>query len=295
MAVAENNVTSQALKHRGDVSVFRAIYGMAWRRIWSSRALLRFETVIWVLLAAYLGLIGSGLRFYFPEQWAYWTLAVFYWLAVLFTPIMIGYWVYRAHVSTGSADESLRTVALRPKQIFWPRFLAVNVSYIRLFGPWILLIVLLAETYLIPRYSDPLDRWVRIAQSQFAWMQGTQTAFYTNNLPATFAHMPWLVLAMSATMVLGWITFFGAWGFRVSVAFRGKPGTFLVPFFSGIVVPLVFYWAYRFYLFGIMFGLVPIYGDEIFLPDITVQGLAGIVISVFLFVFACRDWARRTG
>ncbi len=265
----------------------------AMNRIWTGKGMQVWEVVSWTVLAVYLGFRLNDVRFIFTETLAF---RIGYLLIFVLTPLLVPAWVYRVHIVSSGSDEPVRTVPLSPIQVLGPRMLAVLVTWLRAYAPWILLVVLADEFTFSGLFIDPLARWDHAAAGHFfsfPYLGGWNSAEGAN-LP--FYITETLFLYVSIAYIIGWILTPIAWAFLWGTVFQRKPGGFLFAYTTLIVIMsgliLLGRTSEKYQLSGSAYRTQPVLEPE-FTALLLVIGCSGLLLSVVSIIIACKVWGRR--
>jgi hypothetical protein len=253
----------------------RTLFTISWRRIWSIRAVVVWETILWSILALYLGLLTGDLRF---VPFSTYVMAALYWLVIMTTPIVIAVWITHVHITTGSADNALLSTSIAPLHVITPRFFAIFLSYIRLYAPLVILILVLGDQLHKGMYPWINERMMRLSVS-YLFGNVIQPRFRPD-FGLIVWHYWYVVLALNVTQFLGWAGMPTAWGLWWSSEFRGKPIAFLFMFAVYLVFPVFLIWVAALLGPQQWFGLLAV-------------GLAPILFTLMFFIGACLTWGWR--
>ncbi len=252
------------LKTRGiSGSVFSALFRSAYRRIWESRWMKIWEAVFWSIAAVYLASILYGYNFRKVDHYVVETA----WLViVLLPPLMISVWVYRAHVSLGISDASLKTIPQVTSLVFVPRMAAVAATLVQFIAPFLLVFFTLLDTVFVP-----------------AFVRG---------------HGP--NVALSITALVGWYSMPIMWGFLVGSRMFRSGGPFLLAYFVPVILG-VFYlgelgphphiYQHQTALAGTL-GAILRTNDMLWPFWMQSAGIIEIFAFPFVYILACREWER---
>lgn len=270
-----------------------AIFSYAYRRIWSGRGASFWEILFWSVFALYLGFWFFKLVPYKVEYWLFLSSVV---LIPAITPLVVGIGVYKSHVNVGMADESLKSVPLKPIQVLGPRMLAVFLTWVQFIMPLILIAIItqfgLLETHviLVPSnhniFSDDLLDKVTSSLYVHAYT-GRIFLYIAKDIRFTSIK---ILYVLGFFQVLGWPLVPLTWGYLWASIFQRRGGLFILAYIAYLIVPG--------FLFLIMYlGDYALIGD--WFADFWVQSytlaFGGLVPSVILFVFTISVWGRRSG
>ena len=205
-----------------------ALYAYARRRIWdgdAGRGVRFWETFLWSAFALYFGLNTFGFIENYIRYGLAWGSEIF---IFLLTPMTIGAWVYRAHASAGSADESLRALPLRPSEILMPRMKAVLVTWLRIYTPLVLMLIVAGMIPSIGEYKNPIGILASFAYSILTdlpnfWLYPVSIS------DSIFVNI--FIIALAAIFLGGGVTAPIAWGFWWATRFKYSATGFIFSYF----------------------------------------------------------------
>ncbi|MCX6647473.1 MAG: hypothetical protein NTY09_14100 [bacterium] len=205
-----------------------ALFLHAWTRIWDGdpgRGVRFWETFFWSVLAVFAGFTIFGWVDPLIVRATAW---ITYAILILLTPLAIGTWVYRVHTSVGSADESLRALPLKPREILLPRMRAVLFTWVRIFLPILLLVI---EANLIPLFRGIFDPiW---ALSGFYYSIFNTTKWHVMNHVVSESRLVTFFLVLATPCyIIGYVTAPLAWGFWLATRFRLSSAGYFFNFMS---------------------------------------------------------------
>ncbi len=269
----------------------RAVFGYAYRRIWSGWAMSFWEILFWSALGLYFGFKVFNLVPYIVDYWLYLAAAV---LIPGIIPMVIGGAIYKCHVNVGTADASLKALPLTPNQVIGPRMLASALTWFQYTVPLILIFLITQFEILASQpVPDPsvsvvfhdqlLDNVTRVL-----YLNAYTGKVFSLGLLAGHSNLPLFILGF--TQLIGWGAAPLTWGFLWASYFQRRGGLFLLAYIAYFIFPVI--------LFMIMVsGQQNLFGQ--FFTEFWVQayvlGLGGVLISIVLFFLALRTWGRRAG
>jgi hypothetical protein len=116
-------------------SVKSEIYRIIAKRIRKTPGLSVIEIILWTIAAVYLGLITIGFLTARSNEIIF---HYIYWAVIGFTPPFVGALVWRAKVPSYD-DQEIRTMPVRPSELFAPAIAAITIYAVRILLPLLLL------------------------------------------------------------------------------------------------------------------------------------------------------------
>ncbi len=285
-------ITAVATSPRYRASPFSALYSHSLNRIWSGRAIRFWEVFSWTVLAIYLGFRIADYRLFYIERGAF---IVAYLVLFILTPLVVPAWVYRTHMIAGAADEFMKTAPVAAFKVLGSRFVAILVTWLRIFGPWIVVLVLTHEYTFDGYFIHPFDRWKYATIGHllhFPYLKGWDPDWLV--LPSgTLVSSFFQVLAVCN--VIGWLMLPIAWGFLWGTIFRRAPSLFLLGYVT--CLPLLGLPAWYIRTLGTWmrtgFSVMSAPGAP-FWRWTLVTGLSGLILAIIAFLLACKLWGARS-
>lgn len=268
-----------------------AVFGYAYRRIWSGWGASFWEILFWSVLGLYFGFKVFDLVPYKVDYWLYLAAAV---LIPGIIPMVIGGAIYKCHVNVGTADASLKALPLKPSQVIGPRMLASALTWFQYMAP-LVLIFLITQVEILASQPAP-DTSVRLIFHDHLLDTVTRNLYvlaYTGkvfSLGVLAGHGNRTLFILGITQLIGWGAAPLTWGFLWASYFQRRGGLFLLAYIAYFIIPGLIFMIMvqgQQYLFGQFF-------TEFWIQAYTI-GLGGVLISIVLFFLALRTWGRRTG
>lgn len=271
-----------------------AIFNYAYRRIWAGSAASFLEILIWSIFALYLGFWFFKLVPYRVEYWLFLSAEV---LIPVLTPFIIGIAIFKTHVNVGMADESLKSVPLKPIQVLGPRMLAVFLTWVRYMLP-LVLIVIVSEIAVINFDSVSISRGIDVVMFKDRLLDTLTTVLYMHaNLGKIISYnyedimMPgniefyWLGIAQ----IFGWGLLPLTWGFLWASVFQRRGGIFILTYIAYLIFPAIIFIAFiQFQSIGYS------YSDALFDVKLCILGLSGPIFSIIIFLLTLFIWQKRS-
>lgn len=216
-----------------------------------------------------------------------------FYVLVVITPIVIGAWIYRVHVTAGSADESLRAVPLKPLGILLPRMGVVFLSWIRLMLP-VLIIYFYGLFILMPSLFPHASEHV-LVRTTIGWLYSSGLQYFIHAVPSWIARQV-IMIFLGGLWGVGFVTVPIAWGFWWASRFRYSAAGYFSSFFMWVVLAVIIVLLIQSnYSFQ-----VSAYGRHIFQSSdriyrmATVQGFLWPVMTAVFIGMACYVVGRRS-
>ncbi|MCX6647700.1 MAG: hypothetical protein NTY09_15260 [bacterium] len=271
-----------------------ALYERACGRIWSGKFIFIVWGILWCAAAVYFGLwLFDFVPFKIDELVQ--PICTYGFLGI--TPIIIGWAVSRAYVFEGGADNSLKSVPLRPYQALMPRMIAVFLTWIEFALPFIIVYVLalnfglrLSASFPMPAsISSPMDDPQSSFINSFVFM-GAEIAVYRliDILSISKYAMPILYCA-AFIEILGFGLLPISWGFWWGTRLKQRGGPFFFTYIAYILIPAAFYGIIR---------ADPVLSESILgdsgWPIVLLMNPGWLVLSIIFTLLAFREWGRRS-
>ena len=198
MLVSEQSL-QQIVADKQHTSLFWIIFNRAWDRIGKSRLLVAWELIAWSFIALRLGAdIFLFYTSYFIEKSTPWIWATVF----VLSPIFMGYWVFRVHVSGSAQDESMRMLPVGPDVILGARIAAVGWLWLRVFGP---LYLFALRIYYLPGIDLPISDWVNFAVDR-------AFPLYSALFQSSGFFISIISFILFVLQIIGWFVFPISWG-----------------------------------------------------------------------------------
>jgi hypothetical protein len=275
---------------RTPASPSNALFLHAWTRIWDGdhgRGVRFWETFFWSVLAIFAGFSIFGWVDPLIVRATAW---ITYAILILITPLAIGTWVYRVHTSVGSADESLRALPLKPREILFPRMRAVLFTWVRIFLPIVLILIFTGLTPPFTIITDPISVMLNYYYSIFY-----SSRWYVMGHIGYESLLATLILGVATPCYLiGYVTAPAAWGLWLATRFRFSTAGYFFGFMSyylalgGLLWAVHFAYGAKTWFTGEMNG--PFYNEYIY----TMVGASFLIVTWLCYRTSCDLLGRRS-
>lgn len=282
------------------------IFKIAYRNIWTSKNGRPFqitETVLWSFAALTIGF------WWFDNPGVKWYEGLFlvtYWMFIICTPLAIPGFIYIVHLKYGGSDPALLTTPVRPYKILLPRVLACLVSWVRLFAPILLLMIISHENVYKIDIPDNLTRLLMTAIHHL-------TVFpYHSPLGLTWARVPimWFtrifdelnpsqvsfIIFTAFCQVFSWVLLPITWGFWWASRVYRRGSLFMMGYYSWLVLPAILiplhYWMTSTTQF-LMIWSTNLLRFKIIWPMVNLSVFLSLGVAIVLFFMACISFGRR--
>jgi hypothetical protein len=181
---------------------------------------------------------------------------------ILLTPILLAAWVNAAHVTTGLYDDTLRIVPLSPYSVLYPKLLAVALTWLQFFLPFLIFLAGLAAHN-----------------------------FFEINLNR---NIPGILIFWAIIELVGWMFMWSSWGIMCGSRITVKGGMFMALYYIPAVIFLIFLFA-GFNLQGYFgFLLVGVFKTYRILPVwLEFLGIFGYFFGFIFMLLARNIWEKR--
>ena len=235
------------------------LFLFAYNRIWKSRALRGWEMFFLIVLVIWLAALLHGYQSIILSMLLYFISLV---CLILLTPILLAAWVNAAHVTTGLYDDTLRIVPLSPYSVLYPKLLAVILTWLQFFIPFLIFLSSMAGINILD--------------------------------PTLNKSIPGIIIFWSVIELVGLMLMWSAWGIMCGSRIAINGGIYLVLYFFPPVIFLIFLFA-GFNLQG-YFGslLVGVFKTYRILPVwLEFLGILGYLLGFIYMLLAGKIWGMR--
>jgi hypothetical protein len=269
--------------------IWKFLWTIAWGKIWSSRLLNIIELVLWCLLAGYMALMVLHLDLLFNT---FWPTAILYWLIVFSSPYLIGSWIYKVHFRTGPGNEVLSGLPVYPSHVVGSRFMAILLSWLRIYIPAVILVIMLGETLTGIQCPDTSVRWSFYAVCQLGWMWSRYPGGILG-IPDSDLNNGFALAILTITQVVGWIILPIVWGLKWGNASRNNSSAFLLYYVSHILIWIFLGLVVNYEWVAQATGFTPEYKPlNVFAVDLIFQSLVLVILDIILYQSAVKSFRR---
>jgi hypothetical protein len=287
------------------ISPSELIFNRAYKRIWSQKFDLFFDTLLWSAAAFFAGITTLHLYSNRTNYQIGSHIDIAFWVL---TPLIIGRAIYLAHTSKASDEDLSDFPLLNPYQVIFPRMAAVLKTCIIKLLP-IYAILLISRVYLIEHHWPVNLNWINsqflgidlrkyfeliFDQSYWAYEQALRSSEYTGFIQVSGKNLPTMMFVGSFLLPT-------VWGFIVGSLFKNKTNLFFIMFPVYLIIPAMLYFTTHNIAISPYSELMSTYSQyeyenlvyKVIISVLTFEGLYGIVLSMVLLPYTVLAWKKR--